>query len=561
MPRTLIVWYPDWPAVAAGCLPGEPAVVVFANRVVAATPAARADGVVPGLRRREAQARCPEVRVVATDGGRDARGWEAAVAALETLTPGVEILAPGEVALATRGPSRYFGGDEALADLVAKAVDSAVGSSGLAGEGCRAGVADGRFAARLAARVAGGARGAKQVVVERGRTRQWLAPQPVSALGEGYEDLAGLLIRLGVRTLGEFARLPAPAVLGRFGTWGETAHKLARGLDPRPVAARTPPPDMAVCVEFDPPETRIEAAAFVAKSLADQLLDRLEQQGLAATMVSIEAQTEHAEHLVRHWRHEGALNAAALAERTRWQLEGWFAGTVGAGPGGAGTPSAGLTLLRLVPEEVHPDTGRQLGFWGGSSESDARAARAFARVQGLLGPDAVVTAVRAGGRGWAEQVRLIPWGDSRARGRGPHASGGGWGGGPGRGDVTDSLVCGNREDGRRREPAEPPWPGRLDAPAPAVVYAESPEAEMRDSAGLPVEVNGRGLLSSPPAFVAIAGGSMKEVTAWAGPWPLEERWWDRGGRRRARVQVLLGDGEAHMLSRESGRWWVEASYA
>jgi protein ImuB len=84
---------------------------------------------------------------------------------------------------------------------------------------------------------------------------------------------------------------------------------------------------------------------------------------------------------------------------------------------------------------------------------------------------------------------------------------------------------------------------------------------MRDSAGLPVEVNGRGLLSSPPAFVAIAGGSMKEVTAWAGPWPLEERWWDRGGRRRARVQVLLGDGEAHMLSRESGRWWVEASYA
>jgi protein ImuB len=574
MPRTLIVWYPDWPAVAAGCRAEEPAVVVFANRVVAATPAAREDGIVLGLRRREAQARCPEVRVIAADGGRDARSWEPAVAALETLTPGIEILAPGEVALATRGPSRYFGGDEALADLVARTVDSAVGVAGCNRVGCRVGVADGRFAARLAARAAGRTGGERVVVVERGRSRQWLAPQPVSALGEGYEELAGLLVRLGVRTLGDFARLPAPAVLGRFGTSGETAHKIARGLDPRPVAARTPPPETAVCAEFDPPEDRIEAAAFVAKSLADQLLDRLEQQGLAATMVSIEAQTEHAEHLVRHWRHEGALSAAALAERTRWQLEGWFAGTnTGTGAGDQGRPSAGLTLLRLVPEEVHPDTGRQLGFWGGSAESDARAARAFARIQGLLGPDSVVTAVRAGGRGWAEQVRLVPWGDSRAEGgdsRRPGAregraqgrgtrqagvpNGRARGRAPGRADVPESPV---RESPVRESP---PWPGRLDRPAPAVVYTEEIGAEMLDAAGNPVEVNGRGLLSSPPASVSIAGAAAKEVTAWAGPWPIEERWWDRGGRRRARIQVLMDGGEAHLLSRERGRWWVEASY-
>ena len=579
----LVAWYPDWPAVAAGCGPEQPAVVVFANRVVAVTIAARADGVVPGLRRREAQGRCPEAEVIAADGGRDARKWEPVVAALEALTPAVEILAPGELALATRGPSRYFGGDRALAELVKRNVDSTVGVAG-----CRGGIADGRFAASLAARAAGaagagpagcwvekscynsfslpGRGGGGVLVVERGRSRQWLAPHSVSTLGDGYEDLAGLLVRLGVRTLGDFAGLPGPAVLGRFGTAGETAHRLARGLDPRPVAGRTPPPDMAVCAEFDPPEMRIEAAAFVAKTLADQLLGRLEQQGLAATMVSIEAQTEHAEHLVRHWRHDGALNASALAERTRWQLEGWFAGT-----GGEATPSAGLTLLRLVPEEVHPDTGRQLGFWGGSAESDARAARAFARVQGLLGPDAVVTAVLAGGRGFAEQVRLVPWGDareeggSRAEGGGRRAEGGGrrvGGAGPRVGRAGPRVEGG---PGRRKvkgDSAEsPPWPGRLGGPAPAVVYAGEPGAAMWDAGGQPVEVNGRGLLSSPPSTVSIAGGAPKEVAAWAGPWPLEERWWDRGGRRRARVQVLLDNGEAHLLSRESGQWWVEATYS
>jgi len=556
--RTLVVSYPDWPAVAAGCRPDEPAVVVFANRVIAATPAARAEGVVTGLRRREAQARCPEAEVVAADAGRDARAWEPVVAAIEALTPAIEVIAPGEAALATRGPSRYFGGDRALGELVARTADSTVGVTvGVAGAsaGCRVGVADGRFVAGLAARVAGsGGGGGSVLVVDKGRSRQWLAPHHVSVLGQGYEELAGLLVRLGVHTLGDFSGLPAAAVLGRFGTDGETAHKLARGLDPRPVKARTPPPDMAVAAEFDPPEMRVEAAAFVAKSLADQLLDRLDREGLAATMVSIEAQTEHGESLVRHWRHDGALNASALAERARWQLEGWLAGTgreAGRGDGGRSGPTAGLILLRIVPEEVHQDNGRQMGFWGGSAESDARAARAFARVQGLLGPDAVMTAVIAGGRGFAEQVRLVPWGDSRDEGASTP---------PVRGRPGQRGQGGQRGGGTRSSTEQPPWPGRLEKPAPAVVHHETTEAQLLDASGNAVEVNGRGLLSSPPCTVSISGAVPRTISAWAGPWPLEERWWDRGGRRRARLQVQLDNGDAHVISREKGCWWVEASY-
>ena len=100
-------------------------------------------------------------------------------------------------------------------------------------------------------------------------------------------------------------------------------------------------------------------------------------------------------------------------------------------------PSGGLTLLRLTPEEVRPDDGRQLGFWGGAA-ADSRATRALARVQGMLGPDAVVTAVVVGGRHPAEQVRLVPWGDERGT----------------------------------PPPAGSPWPGRLAEPSPAVVYQD-----------------------------------------------------------------------------------------
>ena len=72
-----------------------------------------------------------------------------------------------------------------------------------------------------------------------------------------------------------------------------------------------------------------------------------------------------------------------------------------------------MTRLALVPEEVRPDDGRQLGFWGNDAGSAARAARALARVQSLLGPEAALTAVLQGGRDYSEQVLFVPWGEPR----------------------------------------------------------------------------------------------------------------------------------------------------
>lgn len=532
--RMLVAVWPDWPVLAAGRSSAQPVVVVSANRVVAVTPAARAEGVERGLRRREAQGRCPDLEVVAADAGRDARAWEPVVAAVEQLTTSVEVLGPGSLALATRGPSRYFGGDVALARRVREVAEAAASgrpdqepAGGRSGS-CRIGVADGRFAAGLAARVAP----PEGLVVPPGESSRWLAPQPVRALGPQFEDLADLLVRLGLRTLGDLAALPAPAVLGRFGPEGMAARRLALGLDGGRLQGRRPPPDLACSAVLDPPEQRVEAAAFVAKSLADDLHSRLETAGLVTTMVAIEVETEHGESLVRQWRHEGALNATALAERTRWQLDGWLSGAAS----GSGAPTGGITLLRLTPLEVRPDTGRQLGFWGGMADSDARAARAMARVQGLLGPEAVVTAVRQGGRGFAEQIRLVPWGD--ARDAPLHRP-------PGAKEAADRAV---------------PWPGRLSRPAPAVVHQPPLPADVCGAGGVPVEVSGRGLLNAVPVALAVANGPLRDIVHWAGPWPVEERWWEAGGRRRARIQVVLCGGAAHVVFRERGRWWLEASY-
>ena len=198
-----------------------------------------------------------------------------------------------------------------------------------------------------------------------------------------------------------------------------------------------------------------------------------------------------------------------------------------------------MTLLRLVPDEVVPDQGRQLGFWGGDAGRDERTDRALARVQGLLGPEGVVTAVLGGGRSPREQVRLIPWGDPRPPG-----------------DAFAPEPSAGKPKGE-----VPPWPGRVPSPAPAVVPARTVVAEVVAEDGRPVEVTGRGVVSATPARLSVAGGPWKAVAAWAGPWPAEERWWDPGAhRRRARLQVVLGDGSAHLLALEAGCWGVEATY-
>jgi len=537
--RTLVVLGADWPVLAAGVPPDEPAAVLRANRVVSCSPAARDEGVTCGQRRREAQGRCPGLVVLEPDDARDARAFEAVVAAVESFTPRIEITRPGRCAVSTRGPSRYFGGDDALAALVHERVRDLLSERGWPGA-ASVGVADGPFAAGLAAESAGSAGSAGVRVIAAGATARFLAPRPVAVLDRaGLADAPGLidvLGRLGLRTLGAVAALPAADLVARFGVDGQVAHRLARGLDERPPDTRIPAPVLRVEAELDPPAERVDVAAFVAKGLADELHARLDGDGLACTRVGILAETEHGESLERLWRHEGALTPGAIADRVRWQLDGWLTGSA------AHRPTSGITLLALVPDEVVAATGRQLGFWGGETAVDERAVRAFARVQGLLGTDAVTVPEWRGGRGPGDQVVRVP----------VHA------------------VDLERLDGAGRPAARPdsvagPWPGQLPAPAPSTVYPEPLAVEVLDGAGTLVQVSGRGLVSAPPSRLSPAGSAGRsaghEVVAWAGPWLVDERWWDPPAhRRRARFQVVTADGRAHLLAVEGGRWWVEATY-
>jgi protein ImuB len=716
--QVLALWCPDWPVTAAARAahvpPHRPAAVFVANRVLACSAVARAQGIRRGLRRREAQARCPDLAVLAPDPDRDARAFEPVVVAVEELAPGVEVVRPGLVALAAKGPVGFFGGELSAAERL---VDQVAARTGVE---CQVGFADGLFAAVLAAR--------RGLSVAPGDTPAFLAALGVEELDREPDvdrsELVGLLGRLGLRSLGAFATLDADDVASRFGADAVLCHRLARGLDPRPPVRRRPPEELTVEVELDPPVDRVDAAAFAARGLAERLHHTLAGHGLSCTRLGVAARTVSGEELHRVWRCAEPLTPSGTVDRVRWQLDAWLTRSArqrpvsggAAGPAGDPAPEevpggpGAVSRLWLVPEETVAAGALQMGLWGDVGESDERAGRALVRVQALLGPEAVVTAVLVGGRDPAEQVRLVPWGDERpasevvgrpdpgpviegsgpgaargavtrpepvitggasaragaaearagapvpvidgsrratARGavvrpdpmitRGRHAGSGAaaaekagngrpravitdrgpaavsdaahgpdrviTGGGPGRrstgavpasDDPTDrprgasspsAAGVGKRPaaDGagaprhprstnRRRVPTRrstggaavretpPSWPGRLPAPSPATVPLQPLPAELLDAEDGPVRLAAPDLLTAPPHRLVVDGGGSRVVQGWAGPWPVQQRWWAPSAVASSRVQVVGEDGAAFLLVVREGRWWVTGIY-
>lgn len=511
----IAVWCPDWPVTTARLdagLGAEAPVAVFTgNHVVACSHTARVNGVRRGLRRREAQARCPDLVVLPRNEAVEARLFEPVVAGLETIAPGVEITRPGLAAINVRGPTRYFGGETGVLHALSRAV---MGLPQLGGADVLIGIADGAFAAEQAAR--------QGLIVPPGDSRDFLAPLPIETLDpSGSAPLIDLLRRLGLRTLGAFAALEARDVLARFGPSGAWAHRQAGGVDDRPLAARRPPVEFTVTLDLEPPVDRVDTVAFSARGTAEQFVADLGAHGLACTCLELQVCSENGDETVRRWRHAGVLGPVDVLDRVRWQLEGWLAAT--------DRPTGGIARLRLVPIETVPTGAHQQSLWGGSGAEDERANRALARVQTLLGHGSVLAPVLEGGRDPAQRTRLVPWGDEPTAIRSP----------------------------------EQPWPGHLPAPAPSVLLDPPRSARVLDAGGQTVIVTDRGAMPAPPALFALGQERPVAVTSWAGPWPVDERWWSpEGARRVVRCQLVDVRGRAYLVSgtMPSGDWQVEAVY-
>ena len=167
--RFLSVWFPNWSITAAGHCLDDSVAVVESGRVLHCSPGAYRDGVRIGQRRREAKSNSPEMAVLAPNPQLDATQFEPIIAALTSVVARLEVTEPGLCTLAADGPTRYYGGESALVhELQEVLCEPGIPPA-------RIGIADSRFAAKLAART-----GSDGHLVPVGSTKDFLSNFPIN---------------------------------------------------------------------------------------------------------------------------------------------------------------------------------------------------------------------------------------------------------------------------------------------------------------------------------------------------------------------------------------------
>lgn len=422
---------------------------------------------------------------------------------LTELVPEIEEIRPGLVAMRSRGPARYYGGEaEAATALLAFATDAGFPDA-------RVGIADGRFTAEGAAFTAPSGEptahpNAAITIVPAGQSAAFLSSMPVAVGAD--ERLAQLLPGLGIYTLGAYAALPEDAVRARFGPSGVRLHRHARGLDAergeeiRPQHANR---DLAMTIEFEPPLAGTEQLAFACSTLAERLSTALIEERLVCTTLRVTLTDDIGVLHERDWAHPRFFSPSDTLARIRWQAEGLHSGKA-AHTERAG---AGIAAVRIAPIRTDRTAAHEPGLW--TTGADERIHHHLSRAQGLLGPGGVGTLALEGGRLLHERQRFTSWGSAP------------------------------RSD---RKPG--PWPGGSQPTQPSLVFQAPVRARLLDAHGAPIEIDEDDLLAARPHNLMVEGYRTEgAVRGWSRPWPIRERWWaGRPDRFRLQLELESGDG-------------------
>jgi len=252
--------------------------------VTAATYEARRYGVNSAMPMALALRRCPQAVVLEPHFERYAHYSREVMRILGDVTPHVEQLSVDEAFLDVAGAYRLLGSSWRIGTLLRERVYAETGLR------CSAGAASTKFVAKLAS---GRAKPDGLLVVPADATVAFLHPLPVSALWGVGGKSEEVLVRLGLRTIGDLAHAPREMLRRALGDAGaERLHELSWGRDPRPVAPGREEKSIGHETTFETDATDVAELHRVLLQLADGVGQRLRRAGVMARTVALKLRFE-----------------------------------------------------------------------------------------------------------------------------------------------------------------------------------------------------------------------------------------------------------------------------
>lgn len=501
---------PDLPLQAYTRGSDEPGVLAVVEhrprqRLVAATAAARARGVEPGIGVAGALAVAPDLELRE----RDTALEEAAIDALAnwagSITPHVSIDPPDAIVLEVGTCLRLFGGLAALVDRLRQGVRTL----GL----------DVRLAAAptpLAARWLAEARSGTLVRHTPGWWRE-LDTLPVHVLAVGATVSPAtleLLHGIGARTLGDAARLPRDGLARRQAAGVLQALARARGEAPDPRRWHQPPERFASRLVLPAPVAGIEPLLFAARRLIAGLVAWLDSLHAAIDRCCLHLEhDDHPDTVLTVITGQPSRDEERLAMLVREHLA-------------VLTLDAPVEALRLSTDSPVSHPPRSIDLFGDPARAAEDASLLLDRLRARLGREAV----RA----------LRPWPDHR-----PERA---W-------RTTEPASPAETPQRRRRAPTPAAHSGHgAGVAVPADAPAAAPPGAMPSPGPQPATaVSGNGIdeiVPMRPAWLLPAPHALPSVrpfTLLRGPERVESGWWDGGDVRRDYYVARAPGG---------GLWWL-----
>jgi DNA polymerase-4 len=351
-------------AVVIGGLPEE------RGNVYELSSEALEQGVRKGMSLRQAEELCPEAVFLPLREERYISAFEEMLSALEPFSPLIEPNGLRSAYLEVSGLDRIYGPDERLGRSIAEAVKEATGLS------VKVGIARGKFTARIAAMEAASN---SVLVIVSGGERRFLKELPVALLPLDPEMQERLNL-LGIRTMGQFASLPASAVLAQFGLEGKRAHQLAQGRDGSRVIGRRRQSSQELEHRFEDPIEDLQVLRMTARQLSARLSRRLHSRGQVSRRIVITLEFEEGTREQRHTTLSEPSADERGMEMTLAQLLSRF------------DYRSRVTVLKISLGGLDQGKGHQLALFPTRTLRKARIDRAVANLVGKYGPDCFLKA-------------------------------------------------------------------------------------------------------------------------------------------------------------------------
>jgi protein ImuB len=238
--------------------------------ITACTAAARQEGVACGQTSSQALARSPQLRLLVPRPDAEREAGAALLATAFAICPAVEATAPGVCTLQIDGvpPERR---EPALSEALARLVVLGLHATGGAGP------------TPLLALYA--ARHTDALLIIR-QERAFLAPLPLAA-ADPEPEMAALLARWGLRTLGDLTALPKAALAQRLGPPGVALWERAAGETSRPLQLVVPPPVFTAALTCEFALETLEPLLFLLRRFVDRLALELATAAFAAAELQL----------------------------------------------------------------------------------------------------------------------------------------------------------------------------------------------------------------------------------------------------------------------------------